>query len=228
MAKKKTQIKKRIYLLDDHAIVREGLRLVIEQEPDMEVCGDTGSAVEAFTEIQSLRPDAIVTDISLPGMNGIEFLKNLKVLHPEIVAIVLSMHNENDYAERALRAGAVGYVMKMESGGEVIIALRKAFLGEKHISERIVTSLLSKALGSPCPAIGGPWPLIETLSDRELEVFEHIGNGRDTKNTAALLGVSPKTIETHRLHIKEKLRIPTLSELIQQAAVWVDHKTSGE
>ena len=228
MAKKKAKTKKRIYLLEDHGIVREGLRGLIEQEPDMEVCGDAGSAAEAFTAVAALRPDAIITDISMPGMNGIEFIKNLKALAPEIATVVLSMHDESDYAERALRAGAAGYVMKMESAGEVIIALRKAFLGEKHISEKVVTALLRKALGSHGPAIEGPWSLVETLSDRELEVFEHIGNGKDTKGTAVLLGVSPKTVETHRMHIKEKLRISSLSELIRQAAVWVDRKNSGE
>ncbi|MEI8311396.1 MAG: response regulator transcription factor [Verrucomicrobiota bacterium] len=228
MAKKKAEPNKRIYLLEDHAIVREGLRLIIEQEPDMEVCGDAGCAVEAFTEIQALRPDAVVTDISMPGMNGIEFLKNLKALHPEIVTIVLSMHSESDYAERALRAGAAGYVMKMDSAGEIIIALRKAFLGEKHISEKIVNSLLCKALGSRSPSMDESLSIVESLSDRELEVFEHIGNGKDTNDIAATLGVSPKTVETHRMHIKEKLRISTLSELIRQAAVWVYHKTSGD
>ena len=227
MAKKKAKPKKRIYLLEDHGIVREGLKAIIAKEPDMEVCGEAGNAAEAFTGIQSLQPDAVVTDISMPGMNGIEFLKNLKALHPGIAVIVLSMHNESDYAERALRAGAVGYVMKMESTGEIIIALRKAFLGEKHISEKIAASLMNKALGNLRPAIDGPWSLVETLSDRELEVFERIGNGGDTKSIAALLGVSPKTVEVHRIHIKEKLGIPSLSELIRQAAVWVDHRTVG-
>ncbi len=225
---KKTKPKKRIYLLEDHSIVREGLKSLIEQEPDMEVCGDSGCAAEAFSEIQALRPDAVVTDITLPGMNGIEFLKNLKALHPGIAAIVLSMHNESDYAERALRAGATGYVMKMENAGEVIVALRKAFLGEKHISEKIVASLLRKALGSQVRATDGPWSLVESLSDRELEVFEHIGNGGDTKSIAESLGVSPKTVEAHRMHIKEKLGITSLSELIRQAAVCVDHKNSGQ
>jgi len=219
MAKKKMGTKKRIYLLEDHAIVREGLRLLIGQEPDMEVCGDAGSAAEAFTEIQALRPDAVITDISLPGMNGLEFIKNLKALHPEIAAIVFSMHSDSDYAERSLRAGAAGYVMKMEDSEEVIIALRQAFLGEKHISKKIADSLLCKALGSQSPAMDGSPSPVEALSDRELEVFEHIGNGQDTKTIAASLGVSPKTVETHRMHIREKLRISSLSDLIRQAAV---------
>ena len=229
MAKKENaKPKKRIYLLEDHAIVREGLKVLINQEPDMEVCGEAGSAAEAFSAIPALRPDAVVTDISMPGMNGIEFLKNLKALHPEIATVVLSMHDESDYAERALRAGATGYVMKMENAGEVVIALRKAFLGERHLSQKIVSSLMGKALGRQGPAMDESASLVEALSDRELEVFEHIGNGRDTKSIASLLGVSPKTVETHRMNIKEKLRISALPALIQKAAVWVDHGTSTE
>ena len=228
MAKKTEKNKKRIYLIEDHAIVRESLRVLIEQEPDMEVCGEAGSAAEAFSAIPALRPDAVVTDISMPGMNGIEFLKNLKTLHPEIATVVLSMHSESDYAERALRAGATGYVMKMEGAGEIIIALRKAFLGEKHISEKIVASLLHKALGSQGATMAGSRSLVEILSDRELEVFEHIGTGKDTNSIAALMGVSPKTVETHRMHIKEKLQVSSLPELIKQAAVWMNREYSGE
>jgi len=228
MAKKKAKTKKKVFLVEDHAILRECLKLFISQEPDMEICGEASNAAEAFSAIQALRPDAVVTDISMPGMNGIEFLKNMKVLHPGIAAVVLSMHDESVYAERALRAGALGYVMKKESTGEVITALRKAFVGEKHISEKIAASLMLQALGKKVPGKNGSPSPIETLSDRELEVFEHIGRGNDTKGTAIAMGVSPKTVETHRMHIKEKLHTCALSELIQQAAVWVDRKTSGE
>jgi DNA-binding NarL/FixJ family response regulator len=121
----------------------------------------------------------------------------------------------------------MGYVMKKESTGEVIAALRKAFMGERHISEKIVASLVLKGLGRNAPGQNGSDSPVDILSDRELEVFEHLGRGSDTKSIAASMGVSPKTVETHRMHIKEKLQIPGLSELIQQAAVWVDRKTSG-
>ena len=228
MAKKKIKTKKRIFLVEDHAILRECLKLFIEQEPDMEVCGEAGNAAEAFAAIPALRPDAIITDISMPGMNGIEFLKNMKALHPGIAAVVLSMHDESVYAERALRAGALGYVMKKESTGEVISALRKAFVGEKHISEKIVASLMLQALDQKVPGKNGSRSPVEILSDRELEVFEHLGRGNNTNAIATSLGISPKTVETHRMHIKDKLRVRTLSELIQQAAVWVDRKASGD
>lgn len=228
MPKRTREAKKRVFLVEDHAILRECLKLFIEQEPDMEVCGEAGNAADAFSAILALRPDAVVTDISMPGMNGIEFLKNMKALHPGIVAVVLSMHDEGDYAVRALSAGALGYVMKKASAGEIITALRKAFRGEQHISESLAASLLLKAIGKQCPTKDGQSATGGLLSDRELEVFEHIGNGKDTKIIAAAMGLSPKTVETHRTHIKEKLGIYSISELIRQAAVWVDRKTSGE
>jgi DNA-binding NarL/FixJ family response regulator len=151
----------------------------------------------------------------------------LKALHPEIAAVVLSMHDESDYAVRALSAGALGYVMKKASAGEIIAALRKAFRGEQHISESMADSILLKAFGKQYPAKDGQPATGGLLSDRELEVFEHLGHGKDTKIIAASMGLSPKTVETHRMHIKDKLGINSLSELIQQAAVWVDRKSSG-
>ena len=228
MAKKNEKTKKRVFLVEDHAILRECLKLFIGREPDMEVCGEAGSAAEAFAAIPALQPDAVITDISMPGMNGIEFLKNMKALQPGIAVVVLSMHDESDYAERALHAGAMGYVMKKESTGEVIAALRKAFMGERHISEKIVAALVLRAIGRNTPGRDGSRSPVDILSDRELEVFEHLGRGSDTKSIAASLGISPKTVETHRMHIKEKLQVHALSELIQHAAVWVDHKISGD
>ncbi|MEI6492141.1 MAG: response regulator transcription factor [Verrucomicrobiota bacterium] len=228
MTKKKAQTKKRIFLLEDHAVLRQCLKLFIEQEPDMEVCGGAGNAAEAFAAIKALQPDAVITDISMPGMNGIEFLKNLKALHPGIATVVLSMHDESIYAERALRAGALGYVMKKESTGEVIAALRKAFVGERHVGEKVTASLVFQALGRNVPGKKESHSPIETLSDRELEVFEHLGRGKSTKDIAASLGVSAKTVETHRMHIKEKLQIGSVTELVQNAAVWVERETSGD
>ena len=223
-----TVSKKRIFLVEDHIVVRQGLRLFIQQEPDMEVCGEAGNASDAFSAINELRPDAIVTDISMPGMNGIEFIKNVMALHPGIAAVVLSMHDEGIYAERALHAGALGYVMKKESTSEVITALRKALRGETHVSGKVIGNLVRKTMGGPIPDASLPPSPVELLSDRELEVFELMGQGKDTASIASALNLSPKTVETHRVHIKEKLGIGNISELIQRATLWVAHETLGE
>jgi len=228
MPKKTQTVKKRIYLVEDHRVLRQGLRLFIEQEPDMEVCGESGNATEALSAITILRPDAVVSDISLPGMNGIEFLKNLKALHPDIVAVVLSMHDESTYAERALRAGALGYVMKKEGTEEVVAALRKAFIGERHVSGNVIGAILHKALGVRDSGKTASVSPVELLSDRELEILEHIGRGESTNDIADALHLSPKTVETHRVHIKEKLRINTITELTRYAALWVEHGSVGE
>lgn len=223
MPKKTSEVKKKIYIIEDHQVLRQGLRLFIEQEPDMAVCGEAGNAADALAAISQAQPDAVVSDISMPGMNGIEFLKNMKARHPQIAAVILSMHDESIYAERALRAGAFGYVMKKESAGEVITALRKALKGEYHVSKLVVGAVMHKVLRAQEPEKSAGEP-IELLSDRELEVFERIGQGKSTINIAEALHVSPKTIETHRVHIKEKLQINSISELTQYAALWVEQQ----
>ena len=228
MPKKTPAAKKRIFLVEDHRVLRQGLKLFIGQEPDMEVCGEAGNASEALTAVTALRPDAVVTDISLPGMNGIEFLKNIKALHPDIATVVLSMHDESVYAERALRAGALGYVMKKEGTEELVAALRKAFNGERHVSGNIIGAILHKALGAQRPGKNLPASPVELLSDRELEILEHIGRGENTKGIADVLNLSPKTVETHRVHIKEKLGITSILELTQYAALWVEHESVGD
>ncbi len=224
---KKAQAKKRIFIVEDHCIVRQALKLYIEQEPDMEVCGEAENAIEALSAINALLPDALVSDISLPGMNGIEFLKNMKAQHPRIAAVVLSMHDESIYAERALRAGALGYVMKKESVAEVIAALRKAFAGDYHVSKNIVGAIFHKALGTCGPGkTASPSPL-QLLSDREIEIFEMLGTGKSTRNIAAALHLSPKTVESHRAHIKEKLNLSSALEMVQHATLWVEHESEG-
>ena len=228
MPKKHQETKKRIFLIEDHTVLRQCFKLFIEQEPDMEVCGEAGSAADAFSAVAELQPDAILTDISLPGMNGIEFIKNLKALHPGIAVVVLSMHEESVYAERALRAGALGYVMKKENTGEVITALRKALKGESHLSSKAMESLMHKVIGRQNHGADASPSIVEQLSDRELEVFEHIGRGESTHGIATAMGMSPKTVETHRMHIKEKLQISSIPELIQRAVVWVEREMSGD
>ncbi len=227
MSKNPPPAKTRIFILEDHCIVREGLRLYIAQEPDMEVCGEAHEAAAGLSAIDDLRPDAVVTDISLPGMNGIEFLKNLKARHPHMVAVVLSMHDESVYAERALRAGALGYVMKKESTAEVIAALRAALKGEHYVSKKVSGVIFHKALGTGGPGKHATPSPVDLLSDRELEVFELLGRGKSTRDIADALHLSPKTVESHRAHIKEKLQIATAIEMVQQATLWVEHASAS-
>jgi len=160
-------------------------------------------------------------------MNGIEFLKNLKARHPEIPAVVLSMHDEAIYAERALRAGAFGYVMKKESAEEVITALRKALRGEFHVSGKITGMIFHKVVASNRAPEGAKQTPLELLSDRELEVFELLGRGMNMRGIAESLHLSPKTVESHRAHIKAKLQIQTVEGILQHAFRWVEHVNNG-
>ena len=218
----KQTAKKRIFLVEDHRLVREGLKLFIAQEPDLTVCGEAANGTDALSEIEKLKPDAVLCDISLPGMNGIEFLKNMKAQYPQIAAVVLSMHDEAVYAERALRAGALGYVMKKESTEEVMTALRKALRGEYYVTSKVVGVIFNKALRMPGPGKTASASPVSLLSDRELEVFEMIGRGMGTREIAEALRLSPKTVESHRAHIKEKLQFETSAEIVQHAIRWVE------
>ncbi len=208
----------RILLVEDHEIVRQGIEQIISQEPDMEVCGACGDASKALAAITRTKPDVVVTDISLSGMNGIEFLKHLRAAHPGLPAVVLSMHDEAHYAERALRAGALAYVMKRETSDELLMAIRKARRGDIHVSDKIGGNLFQNFLNSKRP-VGSA---VSSLTDRELEVFELLGRGRGSQEIAADLRVSVKTIDTHRTHIKEKLKLRRFTELIQHAVQWVE------
>jgi DNA-binding NarL/FixJ family response regulator len=215
--------KANILLVEDHQIVRQGIARIIDQEPDMEVAAEAGDASAALAAIGKRTPDLVIADISLPGMNGIEFLKHLKAQYPALPVVVLSMHDEALYAERALRAGALAYVMKKESSDEMLIAIRKALRGEHHVSERVGDGIFQKFLGTKRPD-GSP---IAVLSDRELEVFELIGRGRGSREIAAELHISVKTVDTHRGHIKEKLNLRTAPEMIQRAVQWMERENRG-
>ena len=208
--------KTRILLVEDHQIVRQGIARIINQEADMEVCGEVGNASEALAQLEKIVPDLVITDISMSGMNGIEFLKHLKAEHPALPAVVLSMHDEALYAERALRAGALAYVMKKESSDEMLLAIRKARRGEIHVSEKVGSSLFQKFLHTKRP---GDSPMA-VLSDRELEVFEQLEIAED-------LHLSVKTVDTHRGHIKAKLNLRSVPEMIQRAVQWVERESSG-
>lgn len=213
--KGKTQ--RRVLLVDDHPIVREGLTEMINHEGDLAVCGTAEEMNQALDQIEKLRPDLVMLDISLKGSNGIEVLKNIKVRYPKMLVLVLSMHDETLYALRALRAGASGYIMKQELGERVLAAIRQVLNGEISLSENMEKKMMKQLVGGRAARTGSP---LEDLSDRELEVFRLIGKGYSTRQIAEELHLSIKTIESHRAHIKEKLNLKNAMELVQHAIQW--------
>jgi DNA-binding NarL/FixJ family response regulator len=215
MAAKKS--KNRILLVDDHPIVRQGLAELIDHEKDLSVCGVADDIHQALEQIVALGPDLVIVDISLKGSNGIELLKNIKVRYPKQAVLMLSMHDESLYAVRALRAGAAGYVMKQEATEKVLTAIRQVLNGEIYLSERMEKKMMHQLVGGRSARTGSP---LEDLSDRELEVFNLIGQGHGTRQIAEELHLSIKTIESHRAHIKEKLNLKNATELVQHAIQW--------
>jgi DNA-binding NarL/FixJ family response regulator len=214
--------KRRILIVDDHAIVREGLAQLINSEADLAVCGEVDSAQRAIDAINALKPDIAIVDISLSSMNGIELIKNIKVQHPTLPILVLSMHDESLYAERALRAGAKGYIMKQEGTENLRLAIRQVLNGEIYLSTRMSGKMLTQLAGGS-KDLGSP---IERMSDRELEVFQLIGQGLGTRQIAEKLHLSIKTIESYREHIKQKMNFKNGTELVQQAVQWVERSNT--
>lgn len=215
----------RILIVDDHAMFREGLRLLIDREPDLTVCGDTADADEALRSIDELKPDLVIADISLSGTTGIDLIKAIKNKYEDLPVLVVSMHEESLYAERALRAGATGYVMKQEPAKTVKLAIRKVLGGDIHLSEKMATTMLGKFMrgGQDEP----PASPIESLSDRELEVFRMLGEGKATRQIAEELDLSVATINSFRNRIKEKLKLKNSTELMLHAIHWVREGSTG-
>jgi DNA-binding NarL/FixJ family response regulator len=213
----------RVFIVDDHPIMRRGYTALINREADMEVCGEAGSAPEALSQIAQLKPDIVVADIGLEGMSGIEMLKHLKTQDPQIPVLIVSMHDESLYAERALAAGARGYIMKSVADTVVTTAIRQIVQGGFYLSERINQRILTRFTGGRPAVATSP---VELLSDRELEVFELIGRGLSTGQIAEAMLLSPKTVETYRGRIKEKLGIESTPELVQHAVLWTQEKGS--
>jgi len=209
--------KHRVFVVDDHPIVRQGLALLIDQEPDLVVCGAAEEAGAALTAIAASRPDILILDISLPGPDGIELLKTIRSTDPELPILVLSMHDETIYAERALRAGANGYIMKQEATENVLVALRRILRQEVYLSDRIASRMLRQLVSHQRAT--GPTP-IARLSDRELEVFRLIGGGLGTRQIAEELRLSVKTVESYQAHIKDKLGLQSSRDLVQRAIEW--------
>jgi DNA-binding NarL/FixJ family response regulator len=206
-----------VLLVDDHAILRQGLAQLINQETDMMVCGEAEEAPKAFEAVGTLKPDVAVVDISIKGGNGLELVKSIKASHATLPILVLSMHDESLYAERALRAGALGYIMKEEAAENVIVGIRKVLKGEVVLSEKMQGRLLHQLVSGRLKQGSSP---IDTLSDRELEVFRMIGEGRSTRQIAEELHLSVRTVEAYREYIKEKLNLKNATELVQHAFQW--------
>jgi DNA-binding NarL/FixJ family response regulator len=204
--------------VEDHPVTREGFAQLLNFQRDLEVCGQAGIAAQALTEIAVLNPDLVIVDISLAGTSGIELIKDLVSRHPILKILVLSMHDESLYAERALRAGARGYVMKQAATEHVMAAIRHVLGGGVYLSERMRNHLLLHVVGRLSAAGASD---LDRLSDRELEVFQLIGEGRTTAQIGASLHLSVSTVETYRAHIKEKLRLRNATELVQHAVDWI-------
>lgn len=198
-------------------MIREGLRTLISREPDLSVCGEAETASAALEAAAELKPDLVLVDIGLPGRNGLELIKDLRAFHPALPILVLSMHDELLWAERVLRAGARGYVMKHEAGPVMVQAIRQVLANQLCVSEKISARILESFAGHRVES--SPLGL---LSDREFEVFELIGRGKSTAEIARDLHLSTKTVEAHRAKIKEKLELKTMPELISFAARWVE------
>lgn len=208
-----------VLIVDDHPVVREGLALLISTQPDLEVSGEAEDVASACRLAEASPPDVIVIDISLPGGGGLELIKRLRAQHPSVRMLVSSIHEESVYAERALRAGALGYVNKREATRTVVDAIRRVRDGHIYLSERMTERLLNRAVvGADRVDAASP---VDGLSDRELDVFESIGRGESTREIAARLHLSGKTVETYRERIRKKLSLHSGAELARRAMEWV-------
>jgi DNA-binding NarL/FixJ family response regulator len=214
---------KRIVIVDDHPLFRKGLEEMIHSDGTFVVCGEAGNAAEAMDVIRKLLPDMTIVDLSLPGANGIELIKNIRAEFPKVPILVVSMHDESLYALRALRAGAEGYVMKHEAMANVIQAIREVFNGRPYLSPAMAAQVITKFAHRQAD---GEVDAVERLSDRELEILELIGKGKDVREIAKLLHLSPKTVETHRSHIKDKLDLKNSREVARFALQWLSTRNA--
>ena len=218
--KSKTQI----LLVDDHAVVRFGIAQLINHETDLQVCGEEEDASHALSAIEKLKPDLVIADISLKDSSGLELMRNIKAQYPKIPVLVVSSHDESIYAEIAFRAGALGYMMKQEALEKILIAIRRVLSGAIYVSDALAAKMLQQQVRGQSNINESP---VKSLSDRELEVFQMIGNWKKTSEIAKELHLSIKTIEYYREQIKHKLNLGSASELTQYATSWVQRETPG-
>jgi len=209
---------KRIVIVDDHPLFRKGLQELIHSDGAFAVCGEASDAAEAMDVIRQLKPDLAIVDLSLPGANGIELIKNIRAEFPKLPILVLSMHDESLYAVRALRAGADGYVMKHEAMANVVRAIQEVFNGRPYLSPAMAAQVITKFARKSSE---DEPDAVDRLSDRELEILELIGKGNEVRQIAKSLHLSPKTVETHRAHIKEKLNLANARQVGRFAVQWI-------
>lgn len=219
-----TRRKNRVLIVDDHPIVRQGLRRLIEQEEDLTVCGEAETTREAKAAIRELKPDVVIVDISLKQGDGIELVKDARAHYPALPLLVLSMHDESIYAERMLSAGANGYIMKQAASDQFLVALRRVLEGGIYVSEVVGNSMIQKFASGGAYISANP---IDRLSNRELQILHMIGRGLSTRQAAEALNLSVKTVESHRQRIKRKLNLSTGSQLVQYAVNWFSGRESG-
>jgi DNA-binding NarL/FixJ family response regulator len=217
--------KRKILLVDDHPFMRAGLAQLIERQPDLAVCGEAGNPAEAFVELSRCHPDLILSDLTMPGRSGLDFIKDVRAQHPKLPILVVSMHDEAIYAERVLRAGARGSIMKEAGGDNLLAAIRQIIGGEVYLSPRMSARIFDH-LSSRRPR-GSSSP-IQNLTDREFEVFQLIGHGKSTRDVAVQLHLSPKTVDVHRGHIKAKLDLGNATALVRHAVRWVESAGSED
>ena len=206
-----------ILIVDDHPMTRYGIARLLEQEPDLAVCGEADNAARALEAVKTLRPQVVLADLTMPGGEGLEFIKDLRALHPEVRVLVVSMHDEALYAERALRAGARGYIMKNEGGEKLVEAIRQVLRGKTYLSETLSSKVLEIFSGRRRRADD---TTMGKLTDREFEVFQLIGQGLTTREIGQRLRLGAKTVETHRLHVRDKLGLKSGPALIKYAVHW--------
>lgn len=216
--------RKRILLIDDHPFMRAGLGQLIDRQADLCVCGEAGNPAEALQLVAQHRPDLVLTDLTMPGRSGLEFVKDLHALHAEIPILIMTMHDEAVFAERALRAGARGFIMKEAGGENLLTAIRRVLSGDVYVSDRMAARILQGLSGAKPRSSSSP---IEKLTDREFEIFQLIGHGKSTRDIAAQLHLSPKTVDVHRANIKEKLGLSDVTALIRHAVRWIETQQPG-
>jgi DNA-binding NarL/FixJ family response regulator len=224
MSNETEERKASVFLVDDHPLVREHLTALIQHEADLQVCGAAADAPTALSLISRQVPDLVILDISLKRSNGLELIKSLKEMWPKLPVLVLSMHDEMLYAERSLRAGALGYITKEEATVNVLSAIRKVLRGQVYLSDRMAGRMMKRMVGGVAKEGGSP---LEVLTDRELEVFQMLGRGLGTRQIAEELRLGIKTVESYRARIKEKLQLEDGNQLLQHAIQWVQNAPGG-